>query len=322
MAFSIFELMQMQKQPDERGKGRSAPQRAEFISDKPYGEAGREPRIEDYASRLAGQALELPVRIGGSAVKSFLGVTDKPEGPIYASERLNKTKSGGKKLSAYLSAADRAKAEKARKGDKEEKSRQKKEEDAKVKAALTPEMSKEEARKALLGPQAKKRVKESDVKKKAQVPETPEQKIIRDVTDVGKGNKKPEDVTKTYMEEFMDMMPKYEGKTGFEKGMDLMKFGMAIAAGQDPNGIANISKGFLAMGDTFTKDAAERRKYKKDVSMAAAEHVLSRNAENRKYDHEVNLRNIDAAADLAEARLENSAKNVKTGELNKIKSFA
>ena len=312
----------MQKD-SKRDKIPVAPQRAEFISDKPYGGAGREPRIEDYASRLAGQAMEFPAKGLGFAyekllpgVASFIGVADKPEGPIYASERLNKTKSGGKKLSAYLSAADRAKAEKAREEDKKEKSRQKKEEDAIVKAALTPEMSKEEARKELLGPlgpQAKKRVEESDVRKEAQVTEGPEQKILKDVTDAGTGDKNPEDVSKTYMEEFMDMMPEYEGKTGFEKGMDLMKFGMAIAAGESPNAIANISKGFLAMGDTFTEDAAERRKYKKEVAMAGAQHVLDRQKENRQFDQELKLRNIDAKADLAEARLENSAANVKTG---------
>jgi len=108
-----------------------------------------------------------------------------------------------------------------------------------------------------------------------------EEQVFKDVTAVGKGDKKPEDVAKTYMEEFMDMMPKYEGKTPFEKGMDLTKLGMAIAAGQDPNGIANITKGFLAMGDTFTEDAKERRKYKKEVAMAGAKHVLTRQKEDR-----------------------------------------
>ena len=303
----------MQKD-SKRDKIPVASQRAEFISDKPYGED----RLSRGVPGLIGEAMELPTKGLGFAyekllpgVASFIGVADEPEGPIYASERLNQTKSGGKKLSAYLSATDLAKAEKAREEDKKEKSRQKKEEDAIIKAALTPEMSKEEARKELLGPQAKKRVEKSDIRKEAQVPKEPEQKILKDVTDAGKGDKKPEDVAKTYMEEFMDMMPEYQGKTGFEKGMDLMKFGMAIAAGESPNAIANISKGFLAMGDTFTKDAAEKRAYEKEIAMAGAQHVLNRQKEDRQFDQELTLRDIDAEADLAEARLKYSAENQK-----------
>ena len=186
-----------------------------------------------------------------------------------------------------------------------------------------PALSKEEARN-LLDPQAKKRAEESDIRKKPQIsspPDLPGKKptsepesdnaLVKDADAVGKGDKNPEDVAKTYMEEFMDMMPEYEGKTGFEKGMDLMKFGMAIAAGESPNAIANISKGFLAMGDTFTKDAAEKRAYEKEIAMAGAQHVLNRQKEDRQYDQELTLRDIDAETDLAEARLKYSAENQK-----------
>ena len=92
------------------------------------------------------------------------------------------------------------------------------------------------------------------------------------------------DIGQKYIDEFMARMPEYEGKTGFEKGMDLMKFGMAIAAGDSPNAIANISKGFLAMGDTFTKDAKERRQYKRELGLAAAKYGLERINKDRDLD--------------------------------------
>ena len=92
------------------------------------------------------------------------------------------------------------------------------------------------------------------------------------------------DIGQKYIDEFMARMPEYEGKTGFEKGMDLMKFGMAIAAGDSPNAIANISKGFLAMGDTFTKDAKERRQYKRELGLAAAKYGLERINKDRDFD--------------------------------------
>ena len=92
------------------------------------------------------------------------------------------------------------------------------------------------------------------------------------------------DIGQKYIDEFMARVPEYEGKTGFEKGMDLMKFGMAIAAGDSPNAIANISKGFLAMGDTFTKDAKERRQYKRELGLAAAKYGLERINKDRDLD--------------------------------------
>lgn len=137
---------------------------------------------------------------------------------------------------------------------------------------------------------------------------TVENKVLKDVTDAGKGDKKPEDVAKTYMEEFMDMMPEYEGKTGFEKGMDLMKFGMAIAAGESPNAIANISKGFLAMGDTFTKDAAEKRAYEKEIAMAGAQHVLNRQKEDRDTSLQIALKEADLISQENIAELKSLAK--------------
>ena len=50
--------------------------------------------------------------------------------------------------------------------------------------------------------------------------------------------------------------------------------GMAIAAGESPQAITNISKGVLATIDNFTADDKEKRAYKRQVAMSAAKYGL------------------------------------------------
>ena len=189
-----------------------------------------------------------------------------------------------------------------------------------ARANTEAELTKEDVREEL-DPEARKRVEESDTRKQIQAGETGTKAIVASTdvagstdapggasgaggdktglnSEVGEtavtslvaalsqeGNEDEKaDLGQKYIDEFMSRMPKYEGKTRFEKSMDLMKFGMAIAAGQDPNAIANISKGFLAMGDTFTEDAKERRKYKKEVGLAAAKYGLDQINKDRDLD--------------------------------------
>ena len=115
-----------------------------------------------------------------------------------------------------------------------------------------------------------------------------------------------------YKQEYMDLMPEYEGKTEYEKGMDLMKFGMAIAAGDDPNALKNITKGFLAMGDTFTKDAAEKREWERKVAISASSHVLNRRKEDRDTALQIGLKNAELLSDFDVAKLKQDAKDNKT----------
>ena len=84
-----------------------------------------------------------------------------------------------------------------------------------------------------------------------------------------------------FIDEYMSAMPAFEGKSKREKGFDLARLGMAIAAGQSPNAIANIAKGFLAMGDTFTSDAKDKREYERAIKVSAAKYALDRQKENR-----------------------------------------
>jgi hypothetical protein len=77
-----------------------------------------------------------------------------------------------------------------------------------------------------------------------------------------------------YAAEFKAAMPEYEGKSQYESGMDFVKMGMAIAAGQSPNAIENISKGVLGTIDNFTSDEKEKRLYKRQVNLSAAKYGL------------------------------------------------
>ena len=78
----------------------------------------------------------------------------------------------------------------------------------------------------------------------------------------------------SYVDKFTKLIPEYEGKSEYEKGMDIVKMGMAIAAGESPNAVKNIAQGVLATIDNFTEDEEERRKYKQQVGLSAANYAL------------------------------------------------
>jgi hypothetical protein len=77
-----------------------------------------------------------------------------------------------------------------------------------------------------------------------------------------------------YLEEFRKAVPDYEGKSEWEKGMDIVKMGMAIAAGESPHAITNIAKGVMATIDNFTSDDKERRAYERQVALSAGKYAL------------------------------------------------
>jgi len=77
-----------------------------------------------------------------------------------------------------------------------------------------------------------------------------------------------------YRDDFVKAMPKYEGMSKEEQGFAWIKMGMAIAAGQSPNAIENISKGVLATIDEFADDPKQKRLYKKQVEVSAAKYAL------------------------------------------------
>jgi hypothetical protein len=97
--------------------------------------------------------------------------------------------------------------------------------------------------------------------------------LIKDAANAGDTKKTTKGI-ESYIQEFKDAIPKYEGKTEYEQGMDLVKMGMAIAAGESPNAITNIAKGVMATIDNFTSDDKERRTYKRQVDLSAAKYGL------------------------------------------------
>tara|TARA_R110000796_G_scaffold91411_2_gene195526 strand:- start:894 stop:3311 length:2418 start_codon:yes stop_codon:yes gene_type:complete len=96
------------------------------------------------------------------------------------------------------------------------------------------------------------------------------------------GNEK--EVAKTmedYKKEFTKNMPAYKGMTDEEKGNAWIKMGMAIAGGESPNAIVNISKGVLATIDEFADDPKEKRKYETRVGLAASKYAIESVASDR-----------------------------------------
>ena len=77
-----------------------------------------------------------------------------------------------------------------------------------------------------------------------------------------------------YIDEFKSSVPDYEGKSESEKGWDIVKMGMAIAAGESQHAITNIAKGVMATIDNFTFDDKERRAYKRQIGLSAAKYGL------------------------------------------------
>ena len=102
--------------------------------------------------------------------------------------------------------------------------------------------------------------------------------------DTSEDQKDAQDSLKKYIEDFRKAVPDYEGKSEWEKGMDIVKMGMAIAAGESQHAITNIAKGVMATIDNFTSDDKERRAYERQIGLSAGKYALERNASDLAYD--------------------------------------
>lgn len=78
-----------------------------------------------------------------------------------------------------------------------------------------------------------------------------------------------------FKKRFIDNVGEYEGKTEYEKGLDFIKLGMAIAAGKSPNAVENISNAILATVDQFGVDEKEKREFSRKVKLSAVQYALS-----------------------------------------------
>lgn len=96
------------------------------------------------------------------------------------------------------------------------------------------------------------------------------------------GNEK--EVAKTmedYRKEFTKNMPAYKGMTQEEMGNAWIKMGLAIAGGESPNAIVNISKGVLATIDEFADDPKQKRDYETRIGLAASKYAIESVATDR-----------------------------------------
>ena len=116
-----------------------------------------------------------------------------------------------------------------------------------------------------------------------------------------------------FFKEYMDVMPEYEGKTRFEKGMDLAKFGLLIAGGKSQNAFDNFSAAMEKMGDTFTEDAKEKRIFKRQVELGKAKYGLQKINElrNQRMQDARNISYFVATSDLTLA----DGQKIKKGEM-------
>jgi len=287
----IGQLRELMRQQQEGGDRIDvSPQTIRDISE---GKGGSDANL---LSRLIGQGMEIPTKLIAGAGEKILEespITGKnildvinpftafgaAQKPITVSEQLNnQSPKTGELLQSYL---DREEAKRVEQKEKETTQA--------IEQIEEKPLSKKEFRESIKSPETQKRIQEGDVRKKAKVNvgssfKNPENK--KDVDDLTGLLNQPvadevkKDALDTYVSRFMEAMPEYKGKSKFEKGMDLAKLGMAIAAGESPNAIQNISKGFLAMGDTFTEDAKEKRAYEQQIELSASKYALEREAQD------------------------------------------
>ena len=76
---------------------------------------------------------------------------------------------------------------------------------------------------------------------------------------------------KQLIKEFTDNAPEYEG---LDKGLALAKIGFAMAAGESPNAIVNISKALNDGADMFIADDMKRKDFKRNVDLSALQYGL------------------------------------------------
>jgi hypothetical protein len=96
----------------------------------------------------------------------------------------------------------------------------------------------------------------------------------------GKGKTKEEqkDFKKSeiasFIKEFKDVMPDYEGKTEYEKGMDLVALAAAIGAGKSTHALVNVAEGLKETIPLFTSDEKEKREFEKQINLTSAQYGL------------------------------------------------
>ena len=76
---------------------------------------------------------------------------------------------------------------------------------------------------------------------------------------------------KQLIKEFTDNAPEYEG---LDRGLAIAKIGFAMAAGESPNAIVNISKALSDGADMLIADDMKRKDFKRNVQLSALQYGL------------------------------------------------
>ncbi len=93
-----------------------------------------------------------------------------------------------------------------------------------------------------------------------------------------------------------DLLGRTDADKKEEFWMNMAMMGFAIAAGESPNAIQNISNGLLTGVASIQKGKASDRKRDDDLTLTAFQNILAEDAATTKFDREVDLAEIRAGA--------------------------
>ena len=94
---------------------------------------------------------------------------------------------------------------------------------------------------------------------------------------------------KAYQDMFKEFLGEDDADANEEKWHNLAMIGFAIAAGEDPNALANIAGGLLQGSKLMQSQRAEKRQREDKLTSMAIEQVLSEDAAARKFDRDLAL---------------------------------
>ena len=100
-----------------------------------------------------------------------------------------------------------------------------------------------------------------------------EKKSIVNLLQSGMSGKDPKEL-KSFVAEFKEAMPTFDGMSDSEKGFAIMEAGLRVMGGQSEFALVNIANGLKGLGAEFAKDAKEKRAWDRQVDLSAAKYAL------------------------------------------------
>ena len=100
-----------------------------------------------------------------------------------------------------------------------------------------------------------------------------EKKSIVNLLQSGMSGKDPKEL-KSFVAEFKEAMPTFDGMSDSEKGFAIMEAGLRVMGGQSEFALVNIANGLEGLGAEFAKDAKEKLAWDRQVDLSAAKYAL------------------------------------------------